>query len=374
MSADICEVRHPSNCVKHLSRNHSCVDVGTVDIVVHEKVSDIGEALQCKEVAASYGGLCGGTYADQNFINFLKQKVGCYEDNVADRASLELEMQKNWELRKRSYTGKPDSAFAFSFAAGLANAWEKHDSDLGLEQRESYDELELNNDDMKQILDPVVDEIIKLIKQGVTDKVKTIMVVGGFSASPYLMNRIMEAFSGQLMKVINPPDPGAAICHGAVLMAVAPGHSILCRISRKTYGVNTVRRFTRGDPVEKKYNDGEGEMCRDVFSVYVYSGVELAVDEKVYGTFQPSKSDRRIISIEVYSGSGSTDPDFITDEGVVMEGSYDMGISDGLEQGKNRKIEVSMFFGKSVIEIQGRRQNFGDTEKIDKFWVNILDV
>lgn len=57
-----------------------------------------------------------------------------------------------------------------------------------------------------------------------------------------------------------------------------------------------------------------------------------------------------------------------------MEGSYDMGIFDGLEQGKNRKIEVSMFFGKFVIEIQGRRQNFGDIEKIDKFWVNILDV
>lgn len=338
--------------------------------MVHEKMNGPGEALKCKEVTASYGGLCGGTYADQNFNKLLKQRVGCYEEYVADKASLEMEVQKNWELRKRSYTGSLKSSFALSFGAGLANAWEKHERELGLEPRESYDELELSNDDMKRILDPVVDEIIKFIRQGVTDKVKAIMVVGGFSASPYLMNRITDAFSGEVQKIINPPDPGAAICHGAVLMGMAPEGSILARISRKTYGISTVRKSRPEDPVEKSYYSAvEGQMSKDVFFIYAYSGAELEVDEKVSKIFYPSERDQTSISIQVYSYMGLTDPEFVTDEGVELEESYMMDISDGLQQGKNRSVEVTMYFAKAYIEIQGRRLDFGDTEKIESFWV-----
>lgn len=45
-----------------------------------------------------------------------------------------------------------------------------------------------------------------------------------------------------------------------------------------------------------------------------------------------------------------------------------MDISDGLALDKERCIKITMFFGKSAIEVEGRRINFGDTTKVEKFW------
>lgn len=160
---------------------HSCKDIrlkkgdqyliadiggGTVDIVVHEKASDDDASvaeLKVKEVVASYGGLCGGTYVDKNFYKFLTKTVGCFEAYAADKPTLRLEVQRTWELAKRSYNGKLKSYVSFSFPAGLATAWESYEAEAGMEPRESYDELELSNEDIKHIFDPVVNEIICFI-------------------------------------------------------------------------------------------------------------------------------------------------------------------------------------------------------------------
>lgn len=75
---------------------------------MHEKASEDDE-LKVKEVVASYGGLCGGTYVDNNLFEFLKKKIGCFEEYLADKPALRLELQRTWEFSKRTYTGKPNS-------------------------------------------------------------------------------------------------------------------------------------------------------------------------------------------------------------------------------------------------------------------------
>ena len=45
----------------------------------------------------------------------------------------------------------------------------------------------------------------------------TMLVVGGFAASPYLMKRINEQFGSRVPHIWQPPQSGSAIVEGAVL-------------------------------------------------------------------------------------------------------------------------------------------------------------
>lgn len=71
--------------------------------------------------------------------------------------------------------------------------------------------------------------------------------------------------------------------------------------------------------------------------------------------------------------SNASEPRYSTDYGVECEGSFTMDMSDDMELDKERGIELSMFFGRAIIEIQGRRYNFGDTQKIESLWVEMND-
>lgn len=98
-----------------------------------------------------------------------------------------------------------------------------------------------------------MNEIIRLIDKEVCKETKAIMVVGGFSASPYLMDRVRREFSSKVKIIINPPEPGVGICHGAVLTSMEPDSGVLLRIARKTYGIRHGRPFQERDPPDKRF-------------------------------------------------------------------------------------------------------------------------
>ncbi|CAM6092452.1 unnamed protein product [Calypogeia fissa] len=50
---------------------------GTVDLVVHELVDDSG--LRLREVTTSTRDLCGGTFVDIAFMDYLAAKIPCFE-------------------------------------------------------------------------------------------------------------------------------------------------------------------------------------------------------------------------------------------------------------------------------------------------------
>lgn len=83
------------------------------------------------------------------------------------------------------------------------------------------------------------------------------VVVGGFAASPYLMERIKHRFSRLVPQIISPPNPGSAVCQGAVALALHP-NAVDSRICKKTYGFHAVEPFVHGvDPPQfGQYYDG----------------------------------------------------------------------------------------------------------------------
>jgi len=122
--------------------------------------------------------------------------------------------------------------------------WEKWDLRNQKPARDSYDELEISYEEMQSIFDPVVDQNLQLIacQLAQAGSVKVLVVVGGFAGSPYLMERIRSRFAELVPQIISPPNPGSAVCQGAVMLALNPSH-MFSRVCKKTYGIEFSPEF-----------------------------------------------------------------------------------------------------------------------------------
>ncbi|KAF9511517.1 hypothetical protein BS47DRAFT_1486809 [Hydnum rufescens UP504] len=79
------------------------------------------------------------------------------------------------------------------------------------------------NDLQERVFDPVVDKVLSLLKAQLrrVDSVDTLFLVGEFSGSPYLFNRIWDTFHVCMHgRIVNPPDPDIAASLGAALSGI----------------------------------------------------------------------------------------------------------------------------------------------------------
>ncbi|KAG0590424.1 hypothetical protein M758_1G094100 [Ceratodon purpureus] len=341
---------------------------GTTDIVVQEWISETPDDYRVKEVTYSTGGLCGGTYVDEQFNRFLFSKIQCLPRFLRKSSAFMAEIFKRWEEIKCSFGDMVTvgESFEIQLPSKLASDWEDYDSEQGNPPRPSYDELELTHTDIKEIFDPVVEQNLALIADQLsrTSNVKVIFVVGGFAGSPYLLSKIKERFIGAVEKVISPVQPGSAVCQGAVMLALNPD-GITSRVARKTYGFEVCRDFRTGDPDELEYISwvGEDKKCEACFSSFVKKGDLLEVDHCVSKEFSPLHPGAKNLKFVLYS-SGEMDPKYTRGPGAESkeEASFQVDISAGAHVEGRPIVKVSMYFGRSAIEVKAIGQNFGNGE------------
>lgn len=72
--------------------------------------------------------------------------------------------------------------------------------------------------------------------------VKVLVVLGGFTESPYLLSRVKQTFASRVGSIVCPPNPGSGICQGAVALAFNPS-IIMSRICKRTYGYSSRMPF-----------------------------------------------------------------------------------------------------------------------------------
>jgi len=344
------------------------VDIGggTSDIVVQEWVGD-DDSYRVREVTRSTGGFCGGTYVDKNFIAFMSQKIGCLPEYFQQNPAYKSDLLKRWEEIKRTF-GDPLSIgddIELQLPRKLARAWEDQEREQGLPERESYDEIELSHSEMKAIFDPVVNENLDLIAAQLsqTHDIKVMLVVGGFAGSPYLMTRIKNSFAAEVQRIISPPNPGSAVCQGAVALAMNPG-AIISRIARKTYGVETCRAFEEGDPAEYCTQVGNMKKCENRFSIYVQKGSQVTVDHCVTKTHVGLYPRQKVMRLVLYS-SDDVSPRYTKGGSAEKEGELVIDISNvSGETDAKPEVSVSMYFGRSSIEMKAVALNFGDKSKV----------
>ncbi|KAG0618894.1 hypothetical protein M758_4G099400 [Ceratodon purpureus] len=335
---------------------------GTADIVVQEVVSVGKNSYRVKEVTTSSGGLCGGTYVDQLFMEFMHKKIGpCLQECIFKHPNIYAHLIKIWESEKVSFGDKSNigGSIEINLPNKLVTEWENWDQLMGNPARYSYDDLEISYEEMQSIFDPVIERNLELISNQLdqVSSVKVLAVVGGFAGSPYLMDCIKQRFSSRVPQIISPPNPGSAVCQGAVALALNPG-SIDSRVCKKTYGFHAVEPFEEGIdiPAYRQMYDGVSK-CNNRFEVYVRKGDQVKEDDCFSRLFMPIFDGQTLIELELYS-SEESNPRYIIGDKVRREGKFVIDISGDMRLQKDRRLKVSLYFGRSSIEIKAEGLNF----------------
>ena len=90
------------------------------------------------------------------------------------------------------------------------------------------DKIKMSADLARSLIENVADEIIKQMEECFRDVItqhnlSLILMVGGFSESPYIQERVKERFEGQNnVRVLIPQEAGLAVLKGAVVFGRQP--------------------------------------------------------------------------------------------------------------------------------------------------------
>lgn len=336
---------------------------GTTDIVVQARANKTG-SLKVNEVSRSDGGLCGGTFVDKNFMAFMRRKIGCLSEFLESHPEYEPKILGWWESAKSTFDGSPTFQASCAISANLSRAWAEYEATSSYDSCVTdFDEVGLSCDDMKSIFDPVVDQNLGLIESKLAEHtdIKVIMAVGGFSGSPYMMARIKETFASRVAEIISPPNPGSAVCQGAVALALH-ADTILSRVARKTYGISTMLKFEPGDREDCREVVNGSVKCKNRFDVFVQRKMQVDTDYSVSKTYVPSYPNQTSMSISLFSSDDDA-PRYTDGDNVIKEGTFVVDMSDGAEElDRDRQVRVTMYFGRSTVELKAQGVNFGENK------------
>lgn len=162
----------------------------TVDLVSYT-VAELGRIPLVYEAAPGSGGLCGSTFLNRSFDDYLRRKFIHY--NAWDDGYHQDSMHKFEVWIKKEFNGDPHKSF-FVCARGLPS-----DTSLNI----SNGQLEIKGRALQQIFEPVISEVVSLVQSQIQvthTTVSAVLLTGGFGMSKYLKKRIEEGIGS--IKVI----------------------------------------------------------------------------------------------------------------------------------------------------------------------------
>jgi hypothetical protein len=244
---------------------------GTVDLTTRKLL----EENRLSEVTRRAGDFCGSTFIDKEFIELLKREVGNEAiDLLSDKhyGQLQYLVQEFCQYVKLPFTGDdPDFSYEMdleAIAPTLLQCVTGSEKDL-MEEKEWMIELDFNT--IKSMFDPIIDRIIGMIRvqlDNSPEKCSAIFLVGGFSQSKYLKNRIEKEFYQLVENISIPNQPIAAVVRGAAIYGknlqesknLKSMNNVKCviatRILNYTFGIKLYDIWQDGDPPDRRTSDG----------------------------------------------------------------------------------------------------------------------
>lgn len=258
---------------------------GTVDLVSY-KVLEREPKLKVKEVAVG-GGLCGSVFLNRRFESFVRRRIGDERvDLMIAKGRPYRKMMADFDGRlKRVFRDTEDQSVLDCDVPGVPNSVM-----MGVE--DEY--MELRRSDMREIFNPVLGEIFKLVQEQISSvdtgdegQVSTILLVGGFGSSPYLFKKlkefVFETYPRRNIQFLQPANAWSAIAQGAVICGLQ-SVKIESRRARRNYGVSCRPHFIPGihDIKDRYFCETEQVFkCRHQMEWYVSQGEEIADITKI---------------------------------------------------------------------------------------------
>ncbi|XP_060603566.1 heat shock 70 kDa protein 12B-like [Ruditapes philippinarum] len=306
------------------------IDGGTIDVTVHET----GSEHTLREIRPASGGDWGSIMVDKEFENLLIHIVGrtVFEKFKHEEKEDWLDMQREFESRKRETTVDSESIVGMRIPASLIDLYNKHsqrDLCTSLASSQYAGLIELKRDKMKisnkvfvQLFDASVTKTVGHLKSVLSDgslkDVRILLMVGGYSESPVLQRAVSEALPGT--EVLIPAGASSVVLRGALIY----GHnlsSISERILKFTHGTAYTPFFIEGiHPRSKRFKEKDGNQKIMLFKIYAL------------------ERDRE-------------DPVYIDDDECFKIGELEIEFDEESNTSK-RKVSLSMLFGGTEIMVE----------------------
>ena len=340
-----------------------CCSGGTLDVTVHA-IQDDGNI---KEIHKVTGGPYGGIKVNQRFEVLL--------DELLDSRKLQTYRKQNpsdWLCVMNEFEGKKkgerilDSKVMTnirlprSFVSLANQCWSSRYGEKEVKlKNDEY--LALSSEVMKKLFAPVIEDIKKhlrsLQRKPQLSKVKTMLLVGGFADSALLQKEIKSEFSRKF-RVLIPNHASIAVVQGAAMFGKKPS-KITERVVRTTYGADCSRDFIQGVHREEKKFVADGiDKCKDLFNLFVRENEIVRAGQKVTSIYTLLRATDTKITFSFY-GTSKPDAEYVTDPGMTKVGSVTVQSPDTW-RGKEREIEVSMYFGRTEITATAKDVSSGN--------------
>ncbi|XP_060582885.1 heat shock 70 kDa protein 12A-like [Ruditapes philippinarum] len=344
---------------------------GTIDTTVHE-VQHNGTV---KEIQAASGGGWGCTLVDQAFEELIIDLVGksVYQEFKQESPDDWLILLRDFEVKKRTMKPKQETKVVMKIPQTLREQYESKFRQNFKEAVESSsyaenitfvaDKMKFDAIVFKKLFDVALAKTIQhtenLIRDPAVRNIKAILMVGGFSESPMLQERVKSCFRG--IDVIIPKEASSSILRGALIFGHSPT-SISERVLRYTYGVSIYTQFIEGKHQEiKRVMTDSGPKCRDVFSKHVERNQKVKVGEpQVTKTYTTVHRDQKAMAFPIFA-SEMKDPKY-TDVGCKLIGEMRIELPNH-DGDLLREVEVSLTFSGTEIEVTARDVKTGKLEK-----------
>ncbi|XP_069114203.1 heat shock 70 kDa protein 12A-like [Argopecten irradians] len=320
---------------------------GTVDITCHQVLND----GTLKEIHPPTGGPWGGTVVDEEYFCFLEDLIGreAWKDFLENNKSEKLELESEFEKQKRDL-GKDDKislkvGAIFTKACKKINA--KYSSTVEVLNKKLKVDKSVVIGFFESPMNDIIEHVERMFMKRSLRSVSTILMVGGFSESDLIKERIEQAFPGK--NVIRPFDASIAVLKGAVIFGHLP-QTINERTSPRTYGVCVSVPFdSKVHPKKNLTITGGCEMATDIFRVMVKIGQPVKMGTtKVEHVFRPASKYDTVATVELYESTEES-PKYTNDPRCRRLGILEVQIPD-TTKGKERRIVVAAHFGHTELK------------------------
>ncbi|CAG8642102.1 37601_t:CDS:2 [Gigaspora margarita] len=324
---------------------------GTIDLTVRKLLDNnrLGEDTERS------GDFCGGTFVDKEFLKFLEAKVGRYAMDIfriKHYSQLSYMIQQFCERVKTRFTGEESEFRKYSLdIEKTCPALKQYVSGSAIDELEEEDwEINISFETVKSFFDPVVSKILQLISIQLDKSKCTVMfLVGGFSESKYLQQRIKQRFSK--CKVVIPPYPMTSIARGAVMYGLDMD-AIKNRVLKWTYGVAVYPEFEEGDPPLRKRSDGSIEK----FCLMAKRDAQVEVNQRFSNTMLPTKPKQTGMLFKLYYTAKET-AQFCDEPEMHKLGEFRVDLPD-THLGLDRPVTFDLCFGAmEIIAIAKNKTN-----------------
>jgi hypothetical protein len=230
---------------------------GTVDLISY-RVAELQPTV-VEEATIGTGHQCGGSFIDRAFLQWLERRLGvthflkiagCRSGDIP-RTSLTPKlgrMMQDFTIdAKTGFSG--DETNFLRLPAPLSAIEE--DASRGISDGEMLitpeDMMEMFSFPMQQTFDLIDGQIREARKTGRVN-LRYVFLVGGFSESPYMYNKIREFVEAKGLKTIRPPYAWSAVVRGAAAKALEEDDRPLIRHRkcRRHYGTLCQKPFISG--------------------------------------------------------------------------------------------------------------------------------